>query len=117
MTTQDLSQQVEQLENRVKALEGLFSSRVIDKEQGHTHAKEKDARDKLQVGETYRIFLRDVEHGDGHYSKQGIGQVEGIVTFVKPGDADVEQGNTVIAKITDVKENAAEAYAIKKVSS
>lgn len=111
MSSNDLHQRVEQLESRIDTLEGLFSQRIIDKELAHVQAKQRDARDELQVGETYRVYIQDVESNGPN--QQGVGRIGGIVTFVTPGSVDFQQGDTIKVQITDVKENAAEARAIE----
>lgn len=39
---------IEELEQRIEALEGVFSERVVEKENGHVRAQERDAREKLR---------------------------------------------------------------------
>lgn len=113
MSTDKLEQRVEQLETRVESLESLFSPHALDKEQAHVRAKKRDAREELQVGEVYRVFVRNLERdGDG---RQGIGRISGIVTFVDRDRVDFGEGDTVKVRLTDVKENAAIGRAIERV--
>lgn len=115
MSADNITQRVEELERRIKTIEGLLSDRVLDKEQSHIEARTRDARSKLTVGETRQVVVRDVEQQEAHLSKQGITKIEGIVTFIKRGQADFEVGDTLRVKISDVQSNAAEACAIENV--
>jgi predicted RNA-binding protein with TRAM domain len=114
-TEENLVRQVEQLEDRIQALEDMFSDRLLSKQQNHAESKRHDAREKLSIGSCYRVFIREVETETAHQSKQGVGQIEGIVTFVEEGKAEFSEGDTVRVKISDVKSSSAEAYAMENL--
>lgn len=113
MSTDELERRVDQLETKLETIQCLFSPWVLDKAQAHNRAKERDAREQLQVGEVYRVFVRDVER-DGS-NRQGIGRINGIVTFIKQRKVDFDKEDTVRVQLTDVKDNAAIGHAIERI--
>jgi len=105
---EDLRQQVESLEERLDALEGIFSERVIDKEQSHVQAQKKDAREKLQVGESMTVV---VEEPADKNSGSAVTHIDGVVTFIQQAP-DAESGDTLEVKLTDVQPNYVHAIAV-----
>ncbi len=104
---QSVEDRVEQLERRLDVLESIFSERVIDKENSHLRAQEKDAREKLAVGETTTVVIEEPPEANGG---NAVTHVNGIVTFIDVDSA--QKGDTLEVKFTDIDENYAHAIAV-----
>lgn len=105
----EILSRIAELENRLDALEGIFSDRVIDKETAHTRAIQADAREQLTVGEERTIVVQEAPSPstDG----KAVTRIGGVVTFVKCRD-EVSGGDTLAIRIADIQQNYAHAVAI-----
>lgn len=105
VSREELANRVKQLERRLEAVECIFSDRVIDKEQAHVEAQQKDAREQLATGETRQVV---VEEPPAPNDDQAVTHVNGIVVFINNAP-DLEQGETLKVRFTDVDSNYAHA--------
>ena len=110
MDDNNVEERIDDLEKRIKAIEDMFAPRIIDRQSSHVDAAGKDAREKLDLGDVKTIKIFDPP-GQGSDPDNGVGKIDGIVTFVDCSGLDVEQDDVVHCRITDVTENAAEAIA------
>jgi predicted RNA-binding protein with TRAM domain len=96
------------LERRLEAIEGIFSGRVVDKENSHIRAQVQDARGKLEVGETTTVVVEEPpEDNDG----KGATHVDGVVTFIQNAEG-AEKGDLLEVRFTDVQSNYAHCIAL-----
>ena len=79
----------------------------------HETALEQDARGKLTAGQrvTAVILETDVDN-DG----KALTKIENIKTFVRPGEHELEWGDTVWIKIVDVGRSHAEALVLSRAT-
>ncbi len=110
----ELEDEVARLEDRIEAIEDIFSPSIVDRQTSHVNAKRSDARDKLSKGDERTVSIFDPP-GHGTDPDSGVGKIEGIVTFVNCDGLDVEKNDVVECRITNVLPNAAHAVAIEKV--
>lgn len=97
------------LETRLRELETMLSD-LTDRERSHLRAKQRDAREHLNRGETVEIVVIDsLPSSDKVRSK-----IDGIHTFVNPNTLDLSEGDAILARIADVGVNHAEAIALEK---
>jgi len=101
----ELEQTVEELQGRLDAIEGVFSDRLVNREQAHTRAKQRGVQDELNVGDTRTVVIEQTaEETDG----DPLARINGIVVFVKQA-AYLSKGETVEVTITEAKSNCATA--------
>ena len=109
-------QRIAELEQRVATLERLHDDQILEwarrKQQGHEAALQRDARDTLEVGERRKVVIREPAGVEG---PDAFTKIEGIATFVDPGDLDLPRGATATVKLTDVTERVAQAIALARV--
>jgi predicted RNA-binding protein with TRAM domain len=99
----ELEQTVEELQDRLNAVEGVFSDRLINREQAHARAKQRDVQDELSVGDTRTVVIEQTaEETDG----DPLARISGIVVFVKQA-AYLPRGKTVEVMITEIKSSCA----------
>jgi len=96
------------LERRVEAIEGIFSGRVVDKENSHVRAQEQDARKKLEVGETTAVVVEEPPEDNGG---KAATHVDGVVTFIQNAEG-AEKGDLLEVRFTDVHSNYAHCIAL-----
>lgn len=78
----------------------------------HETALQKDAREKLTAGQVLTTVIIEAKvDEDG----KALTKHQNIKVFVRPGDLDLEWGDTVCIKIVDVGTSHAEAIAKAKV--
>ena len=78
----------------------------------HQTALQNDAREILSAGQVLTAVIIETEvDEDG----KALTKHQNIKTFVRPGNADLEWGDTVWIKIIDVGTSHAEAAAIAKI--
>lgn len=100
---------IEELEQRVEALESIFSDRILDKETAHVRAQERDAREKMAVGETTTVVVEEPPQPN---DKQAVTHVDGVVTFIEHARG-ADTGDTLDIKFTDVQPNYAHAIPVE----
>lgn len=107
----DQARITDELTNRVEALEGIFSSRVVEKERAHNTAIKRDPRDIVQPGETRTLYIEEILNDN----RTALGHIEGLVTFVKLTDSDsiVSSGEAIEVVITDTQDTCAHARAVE----
>lgn len=105
-----IEERVEELEDRMSAIEDIFAPAILDRQTAHIEAKEGDARDTLSEGDVKTIKIFDPP-GQGSDPDSGVGKIDGIVTFVNCDGLNVEQDDVVHCRITNVLPNAAHAVA------
>lgn len=115
-SVEELERRVEELQDRLEALESIFSERTLDREQGHTQAKKRDARTKLQPGETHQVVI-DSPPGEGRDPNKAVGRVDGIVVFVDPQGTEIRENDVLKILIKDVEDNCAKANVLDKIRS
>lgn len=108
----ELEERVEELEEQVSALEDIFAPAIIDRQTAHIEAKKGDARETLTEGDVKTVKIFDPP-GQGSDPDNGVGKIDGIVTFINCDGLDVEQDDVVDCRITDVLPNAAHAVATR----
>lgn len=109
----ELEEQVEELSDRVNAIEDIFSPSIIDRQTAHINAKQRDAREHLSEGDVETLEIFDPP-GQGSDPDSGVGKIDGIVTFVNCDGLDVEANDIVRCRITNVLPNAAHGVAVEK---
>lgn len=102
----------QKLETRLEAIEGLFSSRTIDKKVAHVEAQKRESTEVVERGEVYELHVEE-KHIEGR-DPTAVGRISGLVTFVhfdSDSDAleDLERGSFVEVQITDVQDTCAHA--------
>lgn len=86
---------------------------VLEAEVAHDDAKTQDARDQLTPGDTHQVVI---ETPPGESGRDAVARINGIVTFVKPGDNELDTATTAEIKITDVGDSQAHAVVADIVS-
>jgi|GEM_PF-6275078 len=79
---------------------------VLEAEAAHEDTITRDARDQLTPGESHRVVI---ETPPGESGPDAVARIQGIVTFVKPGEYELKTATTADIKITDVGDNQAHA--------
>lgn len=99
-----------ELERRLRAVETELE--LMDEQQeAHILAKKKDARDQIERADVETVVIvSPPEDNDG---TDAIGKINGIVTFVDPGEFELEKGDAVRVRIYDVGKNHAESLALR----
>lgn len=115
-SVEELEQRLEDLQNRMDAIESIFSERTLDREQAHTKAKQQDARKHLQPGDTHRVVI-DSPPGEGRDPNSAVGRIDGIVVFIDPKRLQIQENDVLNIVIKDVKNNCANANAVSKIKS
>jgi predicted RNA-binding protein with TRAM domain len=101
----ELGQTVEELQGRLDTIEGVFSDRLVNREQAHTRAKQRDVQDELSVGDKRTVVIEQTaEETDG----DPLARINGIVVFIKQA-VYLSTGETVEVTITEVKSTCATA--------
>ena len=101
----ELEQTVEELQGRLDAIEGVFSDRLVNREQAHTRAKQRNVQDELNIGDTRTVVIEQTaEETDG----DPLARINGIVVFITQA-VYLSTGETVEVTITEVKSNCATA--------
>ena len=101
----ELEQTVEELQGRLDAIEGVFSDRLVNREQAHTRAKQRDVQDELSVGDKRTVVIEQTaEETDG----DPLARINEIVVFIKQA-VYLSTGETVEVTITEVKSTCATA--------
>lgn len=108
----ELEKRVGELEDQMSAIEDIFAPAIIDRQTAHIEAKEEDARDSLSEGDVKTVKIFDPP-GQGSDPDNGVGKINGIVTFVNCDGLDVERDDVVHCRITNVLPNAAHGVATK----
>lgn len=106
-----LREEVDGLHDDLEALRGLFSGRVLDKEDAHVNAQKQDATDIVDVGDTRTVVVNDTEYDDPR-NPQAVARIEGLVTFVSAPEKDLTEGDEVEVRISDIGESHANAVRI-----
>lgn len=111
-TVEELEAHVEELQQRVEALEGIFSERLLDREGAHIQATQQDAREQLEVGETHRVVV-DSPPGTGRDPSKAVGRIEGIVTFIEPKGLDIEENDVLKVRLKQIQRNCVKANTLE----
>jgi predicted RNA-binding protein with TRAM domain len=98
--------ELESLESQINSIES-----IIEAEDAHTEATSRDARNQVEIGETYDVIVEKPPGTDG---PDGVARINGIITFVAPRDYSMSIGDKVRIKITDVGENHTRGIAIEE---
>lgn len=98
------------IEARVAELEATFSE-LDSSDRAHYQAKQHDAREYLDRGQTERLVVIEKLQDGGRV----LSKFEGIYTFVEPGGYTLAPGDDILAMIVDIGDNHAEAIAIDKL--
>lgn len=106
-----LREEVDGLRDDLDALRGLFSGRVLDKEDAHVNAQKRDATDIVDVGDTRTVVVNDTNYDDPR-DPTAITHIEGLVTFVSAPDEDLAEGDEVEVRIADIGDSHAKAVRI-----
>jgi len=107
-----LREEVDGLRDDLDALQGLFSGRVLDKEDAHINAQKRDATDIVDVGDTRTVVVDDTNYDDPR-DPTAVARIEGLVTFVPAPEKDLTEGDEVEVRISDIGENHAHAVRIE----
>jgi predicted RNA-binding protein with TRAM domain len=108
-----LREEVDGLRDDLDALRGLYSDRVLDKEDAHINAQKRDATDIVNIGDTRTVVVNDTNYDDPRDPK-AVARIEGLVTFVPAPEKDLTEGDEVEVRISDVGENHAHALRINE---
>lgn len=103
-----LREEVDGIRDDLDAIRGLFSSRVLDKEDSHLNAQQQDATDIVDIGDTRTVVVDDTEYDDPRDPK-AIAHINGLVTFVSAPEKDLNKGDKIEVRISDVGETHARA--------
>ncbi|MDL0130057.1 hypothetical protein PNP59_03775 [Halobacterium salinarum] len=107
-----LREEVDGLRDDLDALRGLFSERVIEKEDAHIDAQKRDASEIVEVGDTRTVIIDGTEYGDPR-DPNAVAHINGLVTFVPAPDEDLAEGDKVEVRIADVGDSHANAVRIE----
>ena len=107
-----LREEVDKLRDDLDALRGLYSDRVLDKEDAHINAQKRDATDIVNVGDTRTVVVNDTDYDDPRDPK-AVARIEGLVTFVPAPERDLTEGDEVEVRISDIGENHAHAVRLE----
>jgi len=110
---ESLHEEVDGLRNDLDALRGLFSGRVLDKEDAHIEAQKRQASDIVEVGDTRTVVVSDTCYDDPR-DPQAVTHIEGLVTFVPAPDKELTEGDTVKVRISDIGDSHARAVQIQE---
>jgi len=108
---EELREEVDDLRDDLDALRGLFSGRVLDKEDAHVNAQKRDATDIVDVGDTRTVVVDDTSYDDPR-NPTAIAHIEGLVTFVPAPDEKLTEGDEVEVRIADIGDSHAKAVRI-----
>ena len=97
---QSLDKRIEQLEDRVAALERTNES----------SSDTRDARTLFDVGDTYELVIESLTE-DG----KGFGWIDGVATFVTHGQCNLVPSDHVMVRVTNPKERAVDAIAVEQL--
>jgi predicted RNA-binding protein with TRAM domain len=101
-----LDNRMDQMEERVATLEAVFSNNLLDKQDAHRKAQERDI--PFEKGEQYELCIEEVMPGG--YDPTLRGRMKNVQTFVEVDDAEpYEAGDVVDIIVTDIDENAVRA--------
>jgi TolA-binding protein len=114
-SVEELESRIRELEERIESVEGIFSERLLAHENAHVQAKQQDARDEIQVGETRRLVV-DSPPGEGQDPNKAVGRINGIVTFVDPKKRRIGENDVLKVQVKDVQQNSAKANVLTKVN-
>jgi len=110
---ESLHEEVDGLRDDLDALRGLFSGRVLDKEDAHVKAQNKEASEIVEVGDTRTVVVNDTSYDDPR-DPQAVAHIEGLVTFVPAPDKELTEGDTVKVRISDIGDSHARAVQIQE---
>lgn len=102
------------IEQRLRDIEMEFDE-MSERDRAHIKAKQRDARDSLERGETKNlVVITPPEENDGSHA---VSKYEGIYTFIEAGSLDLQRGDETLVRVVDVGDNHAEAIALERVQS
>lgn len=102
------------IEQRLRDLE-MEIDEMSNGKQSHIQAKQRDARDSLERGETKNlVVITPPEENDGSHA---VSKFEGIYTFIETGPLELGRGDETRVRIVDVGDNHAEAIALERIES
>lgn len=101
------------LEQRLRRIESTIDG-ASDKHLAHIRAKQRDARDTLDRGETVDVVV--ITPPEDNNGTDAVSKIEGIYTFVEPGPYELDRGDIVRVRITDVGDNHAEALTLTRIN-
>lgn len=111
---QNPQDQIDELEQRIATLERIVDDQILEwatrKQNGHAKAKQRDARETLEVGDTRRVVIQE---SPGDSGPDAFTKIEGVATFVQPNNIPLPEGATVRVKLTDINESAAQAVPLE----
>lgn len=106
-----LRSEVDDLRDDMEAVRGLFSGRVLDKEDAHVEATHRDATQIVEVGDTQTVVIDDTDYADPRDTK-AIAHIEGLVIFVPAPNKALSEGDKVKIRISDVADNHAHSVRV-----
>ena len=98
-----------ELQKRIREMERQLKD-LTAKERAHLCAKQRDARGFIHRGDTEMLVVQ--EPPDKFDGPCALSKMEGVYTFIEPGEFQLRRGDTVRAKILDVGPSHAEAIAL-----
>lgn len=101
---------IQGIRNDIEDVQSLFSDRVLDKERAHNEAKKRDPEEVVERGDTHEVVITDTEY-DKH-DPVAVAKIDGLVTFVHVDNRDIDEGDSVTVKITDLGDNCAQAVPV-----
>lgn len=110
---EDLQQEVDALRDDLDAIRGLFSGRVLDKEDAHVDAQDGDVTEIIEVGDKRTVVIDDTQYGDPRDPK-AIAHIEGLVTFIQAPNEDLAIGDEVEICISDIGDTYAHAVRVEE---
>src|SRR5699024_403380 len=87
-----LQEEVDELRDELDALRGLFSDRVLDKEDAHVGAQKRDASEIVEIGDTRTVVIDGTDYEDSR-DPNAVAHIEGLVTFVSAPTEDLTEGD------------------------
>lgn len=105
----------DELVSRLEAIEGVFSARVMSKEEAHTQATKRDPSQVVQIGDVRTLYVEEVL-ADGP-EVTAMGRLERLVVFVHFEDRDISitEGDTIEVRVTDLQDTCAHAVHLREV--
>lgn len=107
-----LREEVDGLRDDLDALRGLFSGRVLDKEDAHVGAQKRNASEIVEVGDTRTVIIDGTDYEDPR-DPNAVAHIEGLVTFVPAPAEDLTEGDEVEVRIADVGDSHANAVRVE----
>lgn len=104
---EELDEAYEGLDERLTAIEAMFSDGLLDKQEAHCAAQERPVDDCVGRGDERTIVVEETLYDQPTPCVRG--RIDGLQVFVEVDSREYEEGDTVDIVVTDLQDNAANA--------